>query len=91
MQIVEAMNRELEIVVANGGKQQEAFSSKAIQSEIETLEKGDVFQVFGKVFSSPVRRGSDAIAEYKQARVFSLNPCCNGIYLIIVKTFFSFV
>lgn len=72
MQIVEAMNRELEMVVANGGKQQDAFSSKAIQSEIEILEKGDVFQVFGKVFSSPVRRGSDAIAEYKQARVYKL-------------------
>ena len=72
MQIVEAMNRELEAVIANGGKTQDAFSSKAIQGEIETLEKGDVFQVFGKVYVSPVRKGSDIVAEYKQARVFKL-------------------
>lgn len=72
MQIADVMNRELEMVVANGGKQQDAFSSKAIQGEIETLEKGEVFMVFGKVYSTPVRRGSDAVAEYKQARVFKM-------------------
>lgn len=70
MKISEVVARELDAVVANGGKQQDGFSNKAIRAEIEVLEKGDVFQVFGKVFSAPIRKDSDITVEYKQARVF---------------------
>lgn len=72
MQISEMIARELDAVVANGGKQQDAFSNKAIRAEIEVLEKGDIFQVFGKVFSSPVSKDSPNTVEYKQARVFRM-------------------
>lgn len=72
MEIKDFVQRELDSVVANGGVQQDDFSPRSINGNIEVLEKGWVFQTFGKVFRNVVNKKAGTFAEYKLGRMFKL-------------------
>mgnify|MGYP000845839653 CR=1 FL=1 len=72
MEIKDFVQRELDSVVANGGVQQDDFSPRSIMGNVEVLEKGCVFQTFGKVFRNVVNKKMGTYAEYKLARMFKL-------------------
>ena len=72
MEIKDFVQRELDSVVANGGIQQDDFTTRSIMGNVEVLEKGWVFQTFGKVFRNVVNMKMGTFAEYKLARMFKL-------------------
>ena len=72
MEIKDFVQRELDSVVANGGVQQDDFTARSIMGNVEVLEKGWVFQTFGKVFRNVVNKKAGTFAEYKLARMFKL-------------------
>ena len=72
MEIKDFVQRELDSVVANGGVQQDDFTARSIMGNVEVLEKGWVFQTFGKVFRNVVNKKAGTFAEYKLARMYKL-------------------